>query len=90
MWVWGDDDNEKVTGPSRQKGDCGGGSHGEEGAPQAGKAPWEHRHVRGSTALLKRGNTRKRARGRGVGEPGGFCTPLHRYKDWVAHTLPSA
>ena len=103
MWVWGDDDNEKVTGLSRrkggggsllmswisrqyhranslqtdcldlspcsssvstpEKGDCGGGSHGEEGAPQAGKAPWEHRHVRGSTALLKRGNTWK-----GLGE----------------------
>lgn len=50
-WAWGDDDNEKVTGLSRQKGACGGGSRGEEGAPQAGKAPWEHRHVRGSTGM---------------------------------------
>lgn len=67
MWVWGDDDNEKTTSLSRQNGDSGGGSHGEEGAPQAGKAPWEHRHVRGSTdvrgstGLLMRGNTWKGA-----------------------------
>ena len=52
MWVWGDDDNEKMTGLSRQKGDSGGGgSHGDEGAPQAGKAFWEHQHVRGSTNM---------------------------------------
>lgn len=41
VWVWDGDDNEKMTGQSREEGDRGGWSHGEDGARTRWKLPWE-------------------------------------------------
>lgn len=52
VWVWGGDRNEKMIGPSRPEGDSGGGSHGREDAPHAGRPPGRDRHVGGSAGML--------------------------------------
>lgn len=72
VWVWGYDNNEKMTGPSRREGDSGGGSHGEEGAHRQEGLLGEldtwtgtHRHAERGNGLGK--GLRK---GRGEGRPG--------------------
>ena len=78
VWVWGRDDNEKMTGPFRREGDSsGGGSHGEEGAHMQ-EGPWdiwtrgrEHGHA---DERKRPGKGLRKGRGGGVWSGAPLCT----------------
>lgn len=57
VWVWDGDDNEKMTGLSRQGGDRGGWSHGRDGVctPHAGSSLGRVGHVRENSGLALKG-----------------------------------